>query len=143
MVNELLGWREMGLHLTNPWRVVVCGAPNVGKSSLFNALMQRNGALPGSDFNRTTPALVSPQRGTTRDYLSATIEINGVRCELDLPADLWTVDLDTGQMTQVLHNLFVNAAQIFAKDADRRQQATDAQMNDEQEVMPACRARCL
>jgi tRNA modification GTPase len=40
-----------------PFRVVLAGRPNAGKSSLFNAL------APGAR------ALVSPEPGTTRDYL--------------------------------------------------------------------------
>lgn len=51
-------------------RVVLVGWPNVGKSSLFNALAGRD------------QALVSPRPGATRDYLSARIELEGVECEL-------------------------------------------------------------
>jgi tRNA modification GTPase len=51
-------------------RVVLAGSPNVGKSSLFNAMV-------GS-----AAALVSPQAGTTRDYLTATIETNGSSFEI-------------------------------------------------------------
>ena len=51
-------------------RVVLCGRPNVGKSSLFNALVEQDRAL------------VSPQAGTTRDYLAARLELGGVVCEL-------------------------------------------------------------
>lgn len=51
-------------------RIVLFGLPNVGKSSLFNALSQGAGAL------------VSPQAGTTRDYLSALVSFGGVDCEL-------------------------------------------------------------
>ncbi|HEV3145862.1 MAG TPA: tRNA modification GTPase [Gemmataceae bacterium] len=51
-----------------PFRAVLVGEPNAGKSSLFNAL---GGA-----------ALVSPQPGTTRDYLVARIELDGVTVEL-------------------------------------------------------------
>jgi tRNA modification GTPase len=50
-------------------RVVLVGAPNTGKSSLFNALA---GAK----------ALVSSQAGTTRDYLVAELDLNGVKCQL-------------------------------------------------------------
>ena len=32
-----------------------------------------------------------------------------VKCDFDLPADLWLVDIDAGQMSQVIHNLIINA----------------------------------
>ena len=51
-------------------RVALVGWPNVGKSSLFNA-------LAGADR-----AIVSPQPGATRDYLSARILLGGRTCEL-------------------------------------------------------------
>ena len=56
-------------------RVVLIGEPNVGKSSLFNALLRGARAC-------RVPALVSSRPGTTRDYLTATIDLGGVRCEL-------------------------------------------------------------
>ncbi|MEQ1906398.1 MAG: GTPase, partial [Pirellulaceae bacterium] len=51
-------------------RVVLVGAPNAGKSSLFNLLAQRQ------------LAIVSPIAGTTRDYLSAVISHAGKSFEL-------------------------------------------------------------
>ncbi len=50
-------------------RVTLVGWPNVGKSSLLNALA---GAT----------ALVSDQPGTTRDYLTATLDLGGIACQL-------------------------------------------------------------
>jgi tRNA modification GTPase len=58
-------------------RVVLVGAPNAGKSSLFNALLERYAVSETADA-----AIVSPQAGTTRDYLSATLEVNGTRFQL-------------------------------------------------------------
>lgn len=50
--------------------VVLVGWPNVGKSSLFNVLA------------RGASALVSNQPGTTRDYLSATVDLDGMACRI-------------------------------------------------------------
>ncbi len=62
-------------------RVVLLGSPNVGKSSLYNAMIARHSraprALPGG------VALVSDLAGTTRDYLRAEVRWpDGVSCEL-------------------------------------------------------------
>lgn len=46
-------------------RICLAGAPNAGKSSLFNAFLQQNRAI------------VSPTPGTTRDYLEETLSLKG------------------------------------------------------------------
>ena len=51
-------------------RVVLVGPPNAGKSRLFNALIGRDRAI------------VAPQAGTTRDYLEATCDCDGLAVDL-------------------------------------------------------------
>jgi len=48
-----------------------------------------------------------------RDTTSFSLRGSNVRCELDVPADLWAADADEGQLVQVLNNLLINAAQAM------------------------------
>jgi len=61
-------------------RMPVVGRPNVGKSSLFNALLGEERAI------------VTPAPGTTRDRVSEAIEIAGVRVTLSDTAGLRATD---------------------------------------------------
>jgi CheY-like chemotaxis protein len=49
----------------------------------------------------------------------------GTRCEVDLPRDLWPVDVDAGQMSQVFNNLFINAAQAMTEGGVARVTGTN------------------
>jgi tRNA modification GTPase len=73
---ELRSRSNLGRHLNKPWKVVVAGAPNVGKSSLVNAL---------AGYQR---CIVSPTPGTTRDLVSVLIAVDGWPVELTDTAGL-------------------------------------------------------
>jgi tRNA modification GTPase len=61
---------RVGLRLTRPWRVVVAGEVNAGKSSLVNAIAGH------------ARSIVSPEPGTTRDVLETRVVLDG--WEIDL-----------------------------------------------------------
>jgi tRNA modification GTPase len=73
---ELARFAPVGRHLVEPWKVVVAGPPNVGKSSLVNAL---------AGYQR---AVVSAVPGTTRDAVSVQLAFDGWPVELTDTAGL-------------------------------------------------------
>jgi tRNA modification GTPase len=61
---------RVGLRLTEPWRVVLAGPVNAGKSSLVNALAGH------------ARSIVSPEPGTTRDLVTSRLVLGGWEVEL-------------------------------------------------------------
>ena len=65
-LRELVRWGNFGVHLSDqPWRVVLAGRPNAGKSTLLNALL---------GYAR---AIVYDQPGTTRDIVTGETAFDG------------------------------------------------------------------
>jgi tRNA modification GTPase len=64
--DELLAGAEAGMIYRQGLRVAIAGRPNVGKSSLLNALLRDNRAI------------VTPVPGTTRDTVEETINLRGI-----------------------------------------------------------------
>lgn len=62
---ELASRGEQGKKIREGIKICISGAPNAGKSSLFNAFLQCGRAI------------VTPHPGTTRDYLEEGISLNG------------------------------------------------------------------
>ena len=69
-LGQLARYATVGRHLTQPYRVVVAGAPNVGKSSLVNVL---------AGYQRS---IVAATPGTTRDVVTIRLALDGWLIEL-------------------------------------------------------------
>ena len=75
-IEALLAHAATGLHLVRPWQVVVAGQPNVGKSSLVNAI---------AGYQR---AIVHSTPGTTRDIVGVQTAMDGWPVEISDTAGL-------------------------------------------------------
>ncbi len=76
----LLERGAVGMHLVEPWRVVLAGPPNAGKSTLINALV---------GYDR---AIVHHAPGTTRDVVTETAAVDGWPVRLSDTAGLRDAD---------------------------------------------------
>ncbi len=77
-INQLISSYKGGRIINEGYKMAICGRPNAGKSSLFNLLL------------RQQRALVTPTPGTTRDYLSEWIDLDGFAVNLIDTAGLRT-----------------------------------------------------
>lgn len=82
-LERLLRYAPLGRALTDPPSVLLAGPPNVGKSTLLNALLQRERVI------------VHHQPGTTRDVVRETVSLEGVPFEL---MDSAGVRTETGEI---------------------------------------------
>ena len=80
MLRDVAKWNELGRHLMNPWKVVLAGPPNVGKSSLINAIAGQ------------TLSIVHHEPGTTREWIECLTQIDGGACSLTDTAGLRATD---------------------------------------------------
>jgi len=111
---RLLTNARQGALLREGLRVVLAGQPNVGKSSLLNA-------LAGAEL-----AIVTPLPGTTRDRIRETIEIDGVPLHIVDTAGLRTEAADEVERIGIAHSWQSIAdadSVLFLHDLTRRGQA--------------------
>ncbi len=111
-IDRLLRRASLGQHLTRPWQVVLTGPPNVGKSSLVNALL---------GYPR---AIVDPLAGTTRDVVTATTALDG-----------WPVEFSDTAGVRPSNTPLEEAGMLLAEE-----QAAKADLLVV--VLDACRGRC-
>lgn len=84
-LNACLQWGQFGEKLTSPWSVVLCGQPNVGKSSLINRLV---------GFQRS---IVHSEAGTTRDLVHQATAIDGWPVEIVDTAGIRKTEIEIEQ----------------------------------------------
>lgn len=81
--------------------IAIIGRPNVGKSSLFNALLRRR------------EAIISPLSGTTRDRIYASVDIDGTIIDVVDTAGL-SADMDNAEFGLAM----LEQVQLAVKEAD-------------------------
>lgn len=98
-IDALLSSFKTGSRVVHGVKVALCGKPNVGKSSLLNALL---------DYDK---AIVSETAGTTRDVVEGSIYINGVKFNLYDTAGIRDGESD-------IENLGVRLSEKTVKSSD-------------------------
>jgi tRNA modification GTPase len=91
----------VGLRLTRPWRVVLAGQVNAGKSSLVNALAGH------------ARAIVADEPGTTRDLVETRVVLGGWEVDLVDTAG-WRADSDAATMSTTEQAGLARAAAAWA-----------------------------
>lgn len=106
---------QQGVLLQEGMRVVIAGRPNAGKSSLLNALAEKESAI------------VTPVAGTTRDILKETIHIDGMPIHIIDTAGL-------RESNDIVEQEGIRRAKQEIKNADRLLLLVDSTTNQETEI---------
>jgi tRNA modification GTPase len=100
-IENLLATYQGGRIINEGFKIVIGGRPNAGKSSLFNLLL------------RQERALVNPAPGTTRDYLSEWIDLDGFKVDLIDTAGLRISSDEVEQEGQNRARLIMKSANLI------------------------------
>ena len=109
-LKNLMDSFSMGKLYNDGLHVVICGKPNVGKSTLFNRMLN-------SDI-----AITSSEPGTTRDIINAEININGIPIKLFDTAGI----RDSGNKVE---KIGIDKAKKLSKIADLKLNIYDKMIN--------------
>lgn len=113
-MQALLNTAEAGRLYREGASIAIAGRPNVGKSSLFNALL------------RDARAIVSAQPGTTRDRIEETITLSGVPVRLVDTAGLRHAQDEVERMGVSMAREAMQAADMILFVVDATSPATEA-----------------
>lgn len=114
LINEIedgLSTAAAGERIRQGFRIALVGAPNAGKSTLFNALARRE------------LAITSPEAGTTRDALECHLDVHGYPVVL----------VDTAgirETSSAVEEEGIRRAKLHAKSADLTLHLVDATQSD-------------
>lgn len=100
-VQNLLLTADNGRILKDGIRVVLCGKPNVGKSSLLNVLLKQERAI------------VTPVEGTTRDVIEESAQIKGIPFKLIDTAGLLDPRDEVEEEAVKRSHLFIDSADLI------------------------------
>ncbi|NLV69037.1 MAG: PAS domain S-box protein [Spirochaetes bacterium] len=64
-------------------------------------------------------------RALLADTADFTLRGSGIRCSMDIAGDLWNADVDEGQISQVIHNIVLNARQAMQNEGTLNLQAVN------------------
>lgn len=113
-LDALMRRAQQGAILREGLNVVLVGAPNVGKSSLLNA-------LAGEEV-----AIVTPIAGTTRDRITQAVQVNGVPLNIIDTAGLRETDDEVEQIGIARTLAEVERADVVLHLVDATRPAADA-----------------
>ncbi len=98
-LRQMIASAQHGRLIREGFRLCLAGAPNSGKSSLFNAFLKQNRAI------------VTPHPGTTRDYLEESISLEGY----------WIILFDTAglrESTDLIEQEGIKLSKQLMREAD-------------------------
>ena len=122
-LDRLVRASRVGLRLTRPWRVVLSGSVNAGKSSLVNAL---------AGYARS---IVSPEPGTTRDVLETRLVLDGWEVDLVDTAGLREDGASEGEVSGI-ERTGIARAESACETADLVLRVIDRRQIDESRLKP-------